>query len=136
MTESNYKQQRKAHQPVINKFTAYLQTRHYGKDTVSADTNYLANYLAWLEQQQIHETEANYNDLLTFINHCTIEGNSKTLINRKLSAIRKYYDYLLYHGKTQKNPATGLFIRKKGTPSPPIYSRPKNSQPFMRITRL
>lgn len=51
--------------------------------------------------------------MLTYIEHCTSQGDSKALTNHKLSAIRKYYDYLLYKGKAVKNPATGLFIKNK-----------------------
>jgi integrase/recombinase XerD len=113
MRESKYKKQRKAHELLINDFAAYLQARNYAKDTMRADTNYTAYYLEWLKQQQTQETEANYNDLLTYIDHCTTQGDSKLLINHKLCAIRKYYDYLLYKGKATKNPATGLFIKNK-----------------------
>jgi integrase/recombinase XerD len=113
MNKSKYKQERNSHKEEINGFTAYLQTRYYAKDTVRVDTNYTANYLAWLKQQQIQETEITYNELLTYIDHCTTQGEGKSLINRKLSAIRKYYDYLLFQGKALKNPATGLFIKNK-----------------------
>jgi integrase/recombinase XerD len=113
MNKSKYKQERKVYKEEINGFTEWLKKRNYAKDTVRADTNYTANYLTWLKQQQIQVTEATYNDLLTYIDHCTTEGDSKALINRKLSGIRKYYDYLLYKGKAVKNPATGLFIKNK-----------------------
>ena len=113
MKESKYKQQRKQHQEEISNFTEWLKKRNYAKDTVRADSNYTASYLQWIIQNQIQTTEATYNDLLTFIDHCTTEGDSKGLINRKLSAIRKYYEYLLYIGKATKNPAAGLYIKNK-----------------------
>jgi integrase/recombinase XerD len=113
MKESKYKSIRNQYQEELDGFTEWLKKRHYANDTVRADTNYTASYLAWLKQQQIEETEATYNELLTFVDHCTTRGDSKVLINRKLSAIRKYYDYLLYQGKALKNPATGLFIKNK-----------------------
>jgi integrase/recombinase XerD len=113
MNKSKYKQERNSHKEEINGFTEWLKKRHYANDTVRADTNYTAGYLAWLKQQQIEETEATYNELLTFVDHCTTGGDSKALINRKLSAVRKYYEYLLYKGKATKNPATGLFIKNK-----------------------
>jgi integrase/recombinase XerD len=113
MNKSKYKQERKAHKEEISDFTAYLQKRNYAKDTIRADSNYTASFLAWTIGQQAQITEVTYNELLTYIDHSTIEGDSKTLLNRKLSAIRKYYDYLLYNGKATKNPATGLFIKNK-----------------------
>lgn len=113
MKTSKYKSFRNQYQEEVNNFTAWLKKRNYANDTVRADTNYTVNYLAWLKQQQTKVTEATYNELLTYIDHSTTQGDSKTLLNRKLSAIRKYYDYLLYKGKATKNPATGLFIKNK-----------------------
>jgi len=113
MKTSKYNPDRKAHNQEVSNFTAYLQKRDYALDTIRADSNYTASFLAWTQQQQTQITEITYNDLLTYIDHSTTQGDSKTLLNRKLSAIRKYYDYLLYKGKAVKNPATGLFIKNK-----------------------
>ncbi len=113
MNTSKYKGERKAYKEETSDFTTYLQKRNYAKDTIRADTNYTASFLAWATGQQTPITEVTYNDLLSYIDHCTTQSDSKTLLNRKLSAIRKYYDYLLYQGKAQKNPATGLFIKNK-----------------------
>lgn len=118
MKGSKYKQQRKQHQEEVNSFTAWLKKRNYAKDTVRADSSYTASFLAWAEQEQIRVAEVAYNDLLTFVDHCTAEGDSKGLVNRKLSGIRKYYEYLLYIGKTTKNPASGLFIKNKNQTVP------------------
>ncbi len=113
MKESKYKHLRKKCVTHLADFITWLQSRQYAKDTIRADSNYTLTFLAWLQDGQIKETEVTYNDLLAFIDHSTSEGDSKTLLNRKLSAIRKYYDYLLYKGKATKNPATGLFIKNK-----------------------
>jgi integrase/recombinase XerD len=113
MKESKYKQGHKAHEEEIGHFTEWLIKRNYAKDTIRADTNYTATFLSWAKQNQTQVTEITYNDLLTYIDHTTAQGDSKTLINRKLSAIRKYYNYLIDKGKAIKNPATGLFIRNK-----------------------
>jgi len=113
MNKSKYKQERNSHKEEINGFTAWLKTRHFASDTIRAESNYTASFLAWEAQQQAQTPEITYNELLTFVDHCITQGDSKTLINRKLSAIRKYYEYLLYEGKALKNPATGLFIKNK-----------------------
>jgi integrase/recombinase XerD len=113
MNKSKYKQERKAYKEEINGFTEWLQKRNYAKDTIRADSNYTASYLEWITKNQIQTPEATYNDLLTYTDYSTTKGDSKTLLNRKLSAIRKYYDYMLYNGKATKNPATGLFIKNK-----------------------
>jgi integrase/recombinase XerD len=113
MRESKYKQGHKSHKEEINGFTEWLKKRNYAVDTIRAESNYTALFLAWTIQQQTQVTGATYNDLLTYIDHCINEGDSKSLINRKLSTIRKYYGYLQYTGMAAKNPATGLFIKDK-----------------------
>jgi integrase/recombinase XerD len=110
---SKYKEVRGEKEQVINGFTAYLETRGYAKDTVRADTNYTASFLAWIAGEQTHENEVSYNDLLTFIDYCSGEGDSNGLINRKISAIRKYYEYLQHSGSQVKNPAAGLYIKTR-----------------------
>ena len=113
MKTSKYNLISKQYHEELNGFAVWLQKRNYTKDTIRADSNYTASYLAWAGQEQTPVTEANYNDLLTFIDYNTSQGDSKTLINRKLSAIRKYYDYLLYKGNVEKNPATGLYVKNR-----------------------
>ena len=113
MNKSKYEQERKYYQQEINDFTGWLKKRNYAKDTIRPFNNYTASFLAWTEQEQILVTEVTYNELLIFIDHCIIKGDNKAFINHKISAIRKYYEYLLYQGTATKNPATGLFIKNK-----------------------
>ena len=113
MKINKYKQPRKEQETRIKGFGEYLKTRNYAPDTIRIDGNYTASFLAWAEQEQTEITEVTYNDLLTYIDDCTSKGDRKTLVNRKLSAIRKYYDYLKYTETATKNPASGLFVRDK-----------------------
>lgn len=113
MKTSCYKSFRGQHQQIISGFTAYLEILGLSKDTIRTDTNYVASFLAWLQQEKTSEKEVTYNDLLCFIEYRSNEGDSNTLINRKLSAIRKYYDHLLYKGENVKNPAAGVFIKNR-----------------------
>lgn len=113
MKTSKYSRLRKKYAILFKSYTEWLQKRRFAQDTIRIECNYTSLYLSWLEQEQIPENEADYNNLLTYIDNCTSEGDSKTLINRKLCCIRKYYEYLLYKGKALKNPATGLSIKNK-----------------------
>lgn len=113
MNTNRYKQERKVYKQEIEGFAEWLKTRNYVSDTIRSDTNYTADYLAWLKHGQTRVTEVSYNDLLIYIEHCTSQGDSKALTNHKLSAIRKYYNYLLYTERATSNPATGLFIKNK-----------------------
>jgi integrase/recombinase XerD len=113
MKASKYTSIKDQNQKTINDFTIYLQTLRYAKDTIRADTNYASDFLAWLEKTQTKVNEVTYNDLLCFIEYSCSVGDSIILVNRKLSAIRKYYDCLLHKEEVQKNPATGVFIKNR-----------------------
>lgn len=114
MKASKYKTVVNDHKQSISAFAGYLQNLGYALDTIRTETNYTAFFLAWLEEVQTPQAETTYNDLLCFIEQCTALGDSRSLINRKLSAIRKYYNYLLREGVVTKNPASGLFVKNKG----------------------
>jgi integrase/recombinase XerD len=113
MRTSKYHHLRKKCVTHLAHFIEWLQKSRYAKDTIRSDSNYTLSFLAWLQDQKIKETAVTYNDLMAFIDHSATEGDSNVLINRKLSAIRKYYEYLGYKGEAEKNPAAGLFIKCK-----------------------
>jgi integrase/recombinase XerD len=109
----NYRRLKTKYADVLNNFTKYLKNRQLSKDTIRMNCNYTACYLEWLEKEDIIETETTYNDLLSYIDYCGHEGDSKRLINIKLLSIRKYYNYLQYQGEAVNNPASGLYVKNK-----------------------
>jgi integrase/recombinase XerD len=113
MRQSKYTQVKRKLKPRISGFIAYLETKQYSKETIRAESNYIAMYLHWISKEQIRENEVTYNELITYIDELTTEGDSKAIINRKLATIRKYYEYLQYMGSAEKNPAMGLTIHYK-----------------------
>jgi len=113
MKTSKYKSIRTQYKEELEGFEKWLQKKNYATETIRAESNYTALFFNWAESEQIQITELTYNELLSFIDQCTTQGDSKALINRKLASIRKYYDYLLHNGKAANNPATGLFIKNK-----------------------
>lgn len=112
---SKYKQLKEKHRTKLSGLEKHLQQRGYSKDTIRQDLNYTACFLEWLTQE---ESQVNYSGLLSFINHSKSQGDSTRLVNRKLSSIRKYYDYLQYKGLVLKNPASGLYLKGKRTTVP------------------
>ena len=75
-------------------FKTYLQELGQKANTIRQKSNYTGYFLQWLETEHLQIEDARYNDLLNFIDHCSMEGKSKGHTNRKLSSIRNYYDYL------------------------------------------
>ncbi|MBN2348463.1 MAG: tyrosine-type recombinase/integrase [Bacteroidales bacterium] len=115
MKPSEYYQLKEKHFFILSEFEGFLQKQGYAKGTIEAYKNYTADFLNWLEGLRINKEQVNYNDLLNFIKAKQIGNNSIKLINRKLGAVRKYYEYL----QLDKNPASGLYL-KTGKQTLPI----------------
>jgi integrase/recombinase XerD len=92
-------------------FETYLQKLGNGKDTIRQKMNYTGYFLKWLEGEHLQPYETRYNDLLNFIDYCKLEGKSKKHINRKLSSIRNYYDFLKKQSPNIINPALNLNLK-------------------------
>lgn len=108
---SKYSQLKRKYEDILSDFEAYLQKQRYEENTIRQFINYLAFFWAWKTRQKLYHVE--YSDLLNFISFCQRESDHPRLINRRLSAIRKYYSYLQYDDKSIKNPASGLYLKSK-----------------------
>ena len=113
---SKYAALKTKYREILEDLKTYLAKQRYEPDTIRQFINYSAYFFNWKDKQGIDLVQ--YNDLLTYIDHCRNNGESTRLINRKLSAIRKYYEYLQTTGKTVKNPADGLYLKGQKTGIP------------------
>ena len=92
-------------------FKNYLQKLGNDQNTIRQKSNYAGYFLTWLESEHLRAQETRYNDLLNFIDYCKLEGKSKKHINRKLSSIRNYYDFLKKQSPNIINPALNLNLK-------------------------
>ena len=100
-------------QSKLEGFKSCMKEAGNGNDTIRQKSNYAGYYLTWLESEHLQEEDARYNDLLSFIDYCRLEGNTRGHINMKLRSIRDYYEYLKKLGAATVNPAVNLHV--KGT---------------------
>jgi len=112
-SKSKYHYLKEQYKQKLQGFESYLQKLGNGKDTIRHKLNYMAYFFNWIESEHLQPNETTYNDLLNFIDYCKLEGKSIKLINRKLSSIRNYYDFLKKQNENITNPATNLNL--KGT---------------------
>jgi integrase/recombinase XerD len=92
-------------------FKICLQELGNDKNTIRQKSNYAGYYLRWLESEHLQVTDARYNDLLSFIDYCKLEGNTRGHINMKLRSIRNFYEYLKKQDPSIKNPAVNLYLK-------------------------
>jgi integrase/recombinase XerD len=96
---------------ILKLFEPYLIKQGYEANSIRQFKNYTAYFLNWQKLQKLEPVS--YNDLLAYIDYCREQSDSTKLINRKLAAIRRYYEYLQSKGGSLKNPASGLFLKGK-----------------------
>ena len=113
---SKYKHLKEKFNGILQQLEPYLKKQNYEPNTIRQFKNYTACFLNWQKLQKLEQVS--YNDLLIYIDYCREKGDSLKLTNRKLSAIRKYYEYLQSKGETLKNPASGLFLKGKRSSVP------------------
>lgn len=117
MRKATYDYQNRGFYLHLKSFTSWLEKQGYANDTIRPYSNYAGCFLDWLEEEQIAATKASYTDLMVFIKYYQ-KQDSIGLLNRKLGAIRKYYEWLQFEGKSEKNPASGIYLkgRKRRVP--------------------
>jgi integrase/recombinase XerD len=109
--KSKYHHLKEQYKKKLQGFESYLQKLGNGKDTIRHKLNYIAYFFYWMELEHLQPNETTYNDLLNFIDYCKLEEKSIKLINRKLSSIRNYYDFLKKQNENITNPATNLNLK-------------------------
>jgi integrase/recombinase XerD len=92
-------------------FKTWLEAQRNEQSTIRQKMNYTGYFLRWLESEGLTEQGTAYNDMLVFIDSCTMENKSKKHINTMLRSIRNYYDYLKSTGEAIINPATNLYLK-------------------------
>jgi len=95
----------------LSGFRSQLKEKGYADATIRQKCNYVGDFLQWLDQERLEWNQARYNDMLNFIDHCRLEGQSKKLVNSKLRSIRNFYQYQKEMDPTIHNPALHLMIR-------------------------
>jgi len=113
----NYNYGKKPFYLQLKEFKNWLQKQGYAKDTVRPLTNYTGCFLDWLESENLETNQVSYPDMMEFIKHYQ-KKDSTGLLNRKLGAIRKYYEWSQLLGKAEKNPAAGIYLKGRKTSVP------------------
>lgn len=92
-------------------FNQYLESRNYSIKTIESYHKSLAIYLQWLNDENINEVNATYNDVMAFIRSRTDAGNSKDYVKKQLTVVRHYYNYLIRIKKIKDNITANINIK-------------------------
>ncbi|MGX8717385.1 MAG: tyrosine recombinase XerC [bacterium] len=103
----------------IDAFLEYLRyERNYSKETESAYRVDLLQFEEFARECELQLKEVNPNTVREWIVQMMDKGVTASSINRKLSALRSFYKYLLKQGEVSADPMTKISGPKKKKPLP------------------
>ncbi len=114
----------------INNFIQYISLeKQYSGHTVKAYTNDLTTFLYYIKSTfEISEiTEVNRDVVRSWIVRLIEEGNSNITINRKLSTLKSYFNFLIKSGLIKVNPVKNIVSLKTPSYLPHYITRERMS---------
>jgi len=103
----------------IDAFLEYLKyERNYSKETSTSYSIDLLQFEQFAKKCELNLKEVNPNTVREWIVQMMDEGYSASSINRKLSALRSFYKYLLKQGEIEADPMRKVSGPKKKKPLP------------------
>ncbi len=114
----------------IDNFIQYISLeKQYSGHTVKAYTNDLTTFLYYIKNTfEISEiTEVNRDVVRSWIVRLIEEGNSNITINRKLSTLKSYFNFLIKSGLIKVNPVKNIVSLKTPSYLPHFITRERMS---------
>ena len=105
-------------------FLSYLaRVRNYSPNTAAAYAQDLDCFLTWASNCGIDVLQATHRDFRRFLSSLSGAGYAKTTVNRRLSAVRSFYSWLVREGVIESNPAVVVSSPKLPKPLPHVLSQ-------------
>ena len=105
-------------------FLSYLaRVRNYSPNTAAAYAQDLDCFLIWASNCGIDVLQATHRDFRRFLSSLSGAGYAKTTVNRRLSAVRSFYSWLVREGVIESNPAVVVSSPKLPKPLPHVLSQ-------------
>lgn len=105
-------------------FLSYLlRVRNYSANTADAYAQDLDCFLVWASNCGVDVLSATHRDFRRFLSSLAGAGYAKTTVNRRLSAVRSFYSWLVRQGVIDSNPAAVVSSPKLPKPLPHVLSQ-------------
>ena len=105
-------------------FLSYLaRVRNYSPNTAAAYAQDLDCFLIWASNCGIDVLQATHRDFRRFLSSLSGAGYAKTTVNRRFSAVRSFYSWLVREGVIESNPAAVVSSPKLPKPLPHVLSQ-------------
>ena len=111
-TKTKYLPETKKIQKAAESFRSWLREKSFAEGTIYKKGKHVIYFLNYLEKENINIKQANYTDLLDFVNHCRKSNLSTEYINRIILSLRNYFNYLIKTNQlTSGNLADGFRLK-------------------------
>ena len=105
-------------------FLSYLaRVRNYSPNTAAAYAQDLDGFLIWASNCGVDVLQATHRDFRRFLSSLSGAGYAKTTVNRRLSAVRSFYSWLVREGVIESNPAAVVSSPKLPKSLPHVLSQ-------------
>jgi len=95
---------------------AIWMERGLSENTLSAYRSDLYKFSLWLQEQQVELIKVEASEILAYLS--LAEGSSARTVARRLSSLRRLYEYLLRENRIKKNPVSNVDAPKLGRSLP------------------
>ncbi len=91
-------------------FRAYLQLKDYSRSTINRYVKDVETFKQWAEKENIEIEQANYSDVLCYIQNKGKEIKQSTL-SKMVNSLKHYYNHLIMMNMAIENPTTQIKIK-------------------------
>jgi len=114
----------------IQRFRAYLQRRNYSAHTLDNYTLDLQLFFAAIDRPIHH---VSFREIDWFIDEQHHQGLAPTTVNRRLYALRHFFDFLIEQEVVDANPIKPSHVLQRGRPLPRALAKEQLEQLFAQI---
>jgi site-specific recombinase XerD len=114
----------------VQRFRAYLQRRNYAAHTVDS---YLLDLSLFFQEIDSSLRNISFHDVDRFIDQQHAQGLTPATINRRLYALKHFFDVLVEPQVVSLNPVKPSHMLRRGRPLPKLLAKEPLEQLFARI---
>jgi len=96
-------------------FREYLEKERFTKSSAKSYSFQAKKFTQWLEKQDYNLIRFDYKKALLYVDYLQKRHTNITTINSKITATRRYFDYLLEAAHVSENPFTDILVRGNKT---------------------
>ena len=117
-------------EPAIERFSAYLKRRNYAAHTI---VNYTLDLRLFFAAQTAAPAQITYREIDAFVDKQLEQGLAATTRNRRLHALRHFFEFLLEEQEVAGNPVKASHFARLGRPLPRALSKDQVEALFAQV---